>query len=132
MHSFYVYGGNFPLLIVQALIRRGVWILIYIRNHSLSRDQLAQNVVEKCDFIWKPINTPDLQGYIEQRLYTQNPKVNPFIFNHFQSSSSIGVKSNLIKSLDNYYTFNKSARAARFSTFDITPVTYILSYENRE
>ena len=42
------------------------------------------------------------------------------------------MKSNLIASLDNYYNSNKAAKAAIFSTFDITPVTFISTFENRE
>ena len=87
MHTFYVYGGNFPGGITKALIRRGVWIVIYLRHQNFPKEHLAEIVVQGCDFIWKPVNTNELHNHIEQRLYEQKGSMgtnaNPFIYNHF-------------------------------------------------
>lgn len=87
MHTFYVYSGNYSGGITKALTRRGVWILIYLRHNNFPKEQLAQIVVEGCDFVWKPTNTSEFQNIIERRLYEQNGTMGkmktPFIWNHF-------------------------------------------------
>lgn len=55
-----------------------------------------------------------------------------FVFNHLQGSNKISIKSNLVMSLDKYYSNNERALKAGFGTFNVTPVTCILSEEDRD
>lgn len=54
------------------------------------------------------------------------------IFNHFEVLRGICTKSGLIKSLKNYYEYNKEAKAAGYSVFESTPTTFLISLANKD
>lgn len=45
MYTFYVYGGNYPETVVDALLRRGNW-----------QEGREEDNLEKCNLVWKPFN----------------------------------------------------------------------------
>jgi len=86
--------------------------------------------IEHADFYWRPINL-GFEGYhkIDKRMTVNS---SPFIFNHFEVIHGICTKTNLIKSLRNYYENNEEAKLSGYSLFDSTPTTYIISAEAGE
>ena len=51
------------------------------------------------------------------------------MFNHFEVINGICTKTQLIKSLRNYYESNEEAKAANYSIFDSTPTTFVINTE---
>ena len=50
-----------------------------------------------------------------------------FIFNHFEVIRGICTKTNLIKSLRQYYQSNDAVRMAHYNLFDTTPTTFVFA-----
>lgn len=62
MYSYYVYGGNYPETVVDALIRRGNW-----------QEGKEEDNLEKCNLVWKPFNhQPDGYKRMDKRLVRNN------------------------------------------------------------
>lgn len=74
-------------------------------KQPVSQYDLDEAIIEKCNFVWRPINFYDriLQKRICKRCSRQNQ---PFVLNHFECVNSIGTKSGLIRSLKQYYYTN--------------------------
>lgn len=80
-------------------------------------------MIEKAQFIWRPVNFHDqLQKRMDKRLGEAG-----LVVNHFQSLKEIGTKTGLIRSLKQYYYTNILAKAHRYTEFDSTPTTYIIT-----
>ena len=94
---YYVYGGNYPETVFNALNERGNW-----------QEAKEEDNIEKCHFLWRPFNYP-LDGYkrIDKRI-VRNPNI--FIYNHFEVLKGLTTKSGLIRSLKQYYYNNELAR----------------------
>lgn len=56
--NFYVYGGNYPETVWNALYERGNW-----------KECKEQESIEQCHFLWRPFNfNADLYKRIDKRL----------------------------------------------------------------
>ena len=62
---------------------------------------------------------------LDERLETLPGK--PFFVNHFENHRGICTKTGLIRSLQQYYTDHPLAAQAKYSAFDTTPTTFIIS-----
>jgi hypothetical protein len=81
--------------------------------------------IETVDFFWRQVNL-GFSGYdkVDKRL---SVKSTPFIFNHFEVIRGICTKTNLIKSLQAYYSSHEQAKQNNYTLFDTTPTTFVIS-----
>jgi hypothetical protein len=94
---YYVYGGNYPEIVSNALAERGNW----------QQCKEAESI-EKCHFVWRPFNfNPENYKRIDKRVIN---KTSPFIYNHLEVLKGLTTKSGLVRSLKHYYYNNDAAR----------------------
>lgn len=106
--------GNYPNQIIKQLEQRGCW-------KQIPEDE----AIENADFYWRPNNVgPDGYQRIDRRLKAKPDDF--FLFNHFEVINGICTKTNLVRSLRNYYENNEKAKEAQYTLFDSTPTTYVM------
>lgn len=95
-YLFYVYGGNYPETVINALHSRKNWVQC---------KELES--IERAHFLWRPFN---YSGEFYKRIDKRGAsKQSPFVYNHFEVLKGLVTKSGLIRSLKQFYFNNDLA-----------------------
>jgi len=124
MRKFVVIPGNNPGVIKRAVLKRGNW-------DDISEEK-GDGDVGYTQFVWKPTNL-SIRAYA---LMDSNPLHPDYvqIINHFENNRGICTKTGLIRSLRSYYYHNEQANLHRYTLFESTPTTFLITAgdENQE